>query len=154
MNYNQIGQYVLVDSNENKYPLAFGTNIVSNANGQLLIGEIIEYAPSFLINIKEKEIKVQVINGRIEINGYHIVDSSQIEDKSTITIDEKVYSFLFDYNESMIETIIDIFMDGNLDYPINMERLFLDYAKKLKISDRNAISNMMAIIDIPEIDKL
>ena len=62
--------------------------------------------------------------------------------------------FYFKYEAEKLDSIIDAFMDGVLTFPLNMENIFYDYARQLKITDKKAISNVMAVIDIPEIDNI
>ena len=61
---------------------------------------------------------------------------------------------IYRYEVEKLDSIIDAFMDGVLTFPLNMENIFYDYAQQLKITDKKAISNVMAAIDIPEIDKI
>ena len=62
--------------------------------------------------------------------------------------------FYFKYTQEKPEELVDCFMDGNLTFPLDMNTMFYQYAKQLKITERKAISNVMAVIDIPEIDDL
>lgn len=60
--------------------------------------------------------------------------------------------FYFRHRQEKLEELVNCFVDGNLLFPLDMNIVFFQYAKQLKITDRKAISNVMAAIDIPEID--
>lgn len=159
MKINDIGKFVLVFDDSKQYNLEYGTNLICVKGKQLFIGSkalihrcdadvifMICFTEESIVLIKSKG-KVYVENCEVDVNGCELADNNII---STENVDMQ---FKFVCYESTLENLLDIFMDGNLYYAIDMDYFFYEYAKKLKITDKKAISNVMATIDIPEIDE-
>lgn len=154
MDVEKIGKFILEDSSKNEYPLTYGTNLIYIIDGKVIVGgDIINADVSFIINFNNERIQIRKDKGVLMIKNQEI-DSESLYDNTKILAGDVLLEFKFIYFDSMLETIIDLYMDGNLELPLNMDRLFLEYAKELKITDETAISNVMAVIDIPEIDNI
>lgn len=160
MRINEMGKFVLIFENSKQYSLNYETNLVCVKGKQLFIGNeavIQRYDADviFMICFTEKSIVLIKAKGKVYVENCE-VDSNgcELADDNIISTDKAKMQFRFICNESTLEKLLDIYMDGNLYYTINMDYYFYQYAKKLKITDKKAISNVMATIDIPEIDKL
>lgn len=154
MDVEKIGKFILEDSSQNEYPLTYGTNLIYIIDGKVIVGgDIINADVSFIINFNNERIQIRKDKGVLMIKNQEI-DSESLYDNTKILAGDVLLEFKFIYFDSTLETIIDLYMDGNLELPLNMDRLFLEYAKELKITDETAISNVMAVIDIPEIDNI
>lgn len=154
MDVEKIGKFILEDSSKNEYPLTYGTNLIYIIDGKVIVGgDIINADVSFIINFNNERIQIRKDKGVLMIKNQEI-DSESLYDNTKILAGDVLLEFRFIYFDSTLETIIDLYMDGNLELPLNMDRLFLEYAKELKITDETAISNVMAVIDIPEIDNI
>ena len=157
---NEIGKFVLINDDSQLYTLQYGTNLIAIKGSNIFLGEdaIVHRHNAdviFTISFMEKSIVLMKSNGNIKVNICEVGGSGcELADNDTIVTEKNNIQFKFVCNDSDLENLIDIFMDGNLYYSINMEKFFYEYAKKLKITDKGAISNVMAAIDIPEIDKL
>lgn len=157
---NEIGKFVLINDSSQIYALQYGTNLIGIKGNKIFIGEeaIVHRNTAdaiFTISFTEKNIVLMKSNGKVKVNIYEVGDSGcELADNDIIITEKTNIQFKFICNDLDIENLIDVFMDGNLYYSINMDNIFYEYAKILKITDKEAISNVMAAIDIPEIDKL
>ena len=152
MKINDLGQIVLTTHNE-EYLLKPGANYVTVKNDVINIDKYVDKPDcSFLINIDEEHAHLIKINGEFHeiCNG----EALSLYDNSSFIVNSKQFKFIFKYQDEKLEDIIECFMDGNLSFLIDMESIFYKYAQRLKITDRKAISNVMAVIDIPEIDNI
>ena len=160
MKISEIGEFVLIDENSNQYKLNCGTNLIYLKDSHVFIGDNANtYRNSadtiFTITFTDTELFLMKSSGRIYVGGREVVDKSRDLAEGDIISTEKIrLNFKFVYEDKNLEKIIDFFMDGQLYHIINMDRIFYEYAKMLKITDKKAISNVMAAIDIPEIDKV
>ena len=153
MKIDDYGTFVL-NYDKTDYNLKTGANLICIQNNKLYIDKtIIGAACSFVINIEEDSaslIKLSDNIGNMDFQG----NVAPLKDSTNFTINNSPVKFYFKYEVDRLDSIIDDFMDGILTFPLNMEHIFYDYAQQLKITDKKAISNVMAAIDIPEIDNI
>lgn len=160
MRINELGKFVLIDDKSRQYELEEETNVICVEEGKIFIGNnTIAHLNTadviFTIYFTDEDIIFIKTKGRIYINDYEVITTScNLSDNVIISTHQNNMKFKFMCDDLALEKLIDMFMDGNLYYPLDMDYLFYEYAKKIKITDIKAISNVMASIDIPEIDEL
>lgn len=160
MKINEMGKFVLIDDTSRQYVLEEETNVICIEKGKIFIGNnAITHLNTadviFTIYFTNEDIILIKTKGKIYINDCEVMSTScNLSDNVIISTPQNNMQFKFICNDLALEKLIDMFMDGNLYYPLNMDYLFYEYAKKIKITDIKAISNVMASIDIPEIDEL
>lgn len=160
MKISDMGKFVLVDENEYQHALFEGTNLICIKDNEIYTGnKVINHLYNadtiFIIVFVEESIILIKSKGKIYVNDKEVEhDGCELADGVKIKTNSKNIEFKFICDNDALEKIIDIFMDGNLNYSLDMDVLFLEYAKKIGITDKKAILNIMAAIDIPEIDKL
>lgn len=155
MKIEDFGCFGLVDKSNKRYDLKFGANLVAAKNDVIVIDQVLSEADCmFVINVTDKINHIIRIFGNILVDGREITSNILIEDGITFFAGKIELNFMFSCKSSAIEKLIDSFMEGNLDIKLNMENIFYEYAKLLAITDRKAISNIMAAIDIPEVDRI
>ena len=160
MKINEMGKFVLIDDNSGQYELDEETNVICVEEGKIFIGNnTITHLNTadviFTIYFTDENIIFIKTKGSIYINDYEVITTScNLSDNVIISTPRNNMQFKFMCDDLALEKLIDMFMDGNLYYPLDMDYLFYEYAKKIKITDIKAISNVMASIDIPEIDEL
>lgn len=151
MNITNYGCFVL-ESEQNEYKLKTGPNLVCVHNNY--IDDCDECADCILlINIGEDCATLFRIYGVISVLSETMV-STKIFDNLYFHAGNAKLHFIFRHSSDKLEELVDCFMDGNLTFTLDMNTIFYQYAKQLKITDKKAISNVMAVIDIPEIDSL
>lgn len=155
MKISSIGKYKLIASNGATYDLNDGTNLVYVKNNCVSVGKALDNASaSFVVNFISDKIMLIKISGQILVDSRRVIKEIELNDTTSIIIADTELTLKFFPKESSIEILVDAFIDGNLELPIDIDNLFYEYASKLRITDKKAISNVMAAIDIPEIDKL
>ena len=160
MQISDLGEYILIDDGRKEYKLKFGLNLVCMKKKEIFITDEIltihnTSDASVLISITDSKITLLMISGEVYVNDRKIVDKTHdLIDNDFIGMENSLVQLKFIYNNSMLEKIIDIYMDGNLYHTLNMDDIFYKYAQKIGVSDKEAINNVMAAIDIPEIDRL
>lgn len=153
MRINTYGTFVL-NYNKRIYNLKFGANLICVQNNKLYIDKtIIGSDCSFVINIEDESASLIKLDDNITDLDFQ-GNIARLKDNVCFSINNSPIVFYFKYEVEKLDSIIDAFMDGVLTFPLNMENIFYDYAQQLKITDKKAISNVMAAIDIPEIDKI
>lgn len=160
MKINEIGKFILIDKHSNEYDLKETTNLICIKGNEIFIGtkaiDMYYCADAiFTINFTNENVVLIKSSGKIYVNCNEIESTGyNLNDNVTISTEKTSITFKFICDKANLEKLIDMFMDGNLDYTLDMDYFFYEYAKKMKITDTKAISNVMASIDIPEIDKL
>lgn len=153
MRINTYGTFVL-NYNKRIYNLKFGANLICVQNNKLYIDKtIIGSDCSFVINIEDESASLIKLSDNITDLDFQ-GNIAQLKDNVCFSLNNSPIMFYFKYEAEKLDSIIDAFMDGVLTFPLNMENIFYDYARQLKITDKKAISNVMAVIDIPEIDNI
>lgn len=153
MGIEKYGKCILVALGQ-EHKLKIGANLIAIKNGSLFLDRIVENPEClFVINIDSESAYFMSILGNVngDVSSGHTI---KLIDDMSFDIDNYICVFKYVYDEEKVEEIIDDYMNGVLSFPINMEQVFYDYAKKIKITDKKAISNVMASIDIPEIDEI
>ena len=157
---SELGRFVVIDDSSQQYPLKDGVNLICIKGIDIFIGnEVVVHRCDmdalFIISLTENSIVLFKSYGEIYVNQNEIEDSGyELSDSDIIKTINKNIKFKFICDDLNLEKLIDVFMDGNLYFSLDMDCIFYEYAKKLKITDKKAISNVMATIDIPEIDRL
>lgn len=157
---SELGRFVLIDDSSRQYPIKDGENLICIKGTDIFIGnEVVVHRCDmdalFIISLTENSIVLFKSYGEIYVNQNEIEDSGyELSDSDIIKTINKNIKFKFICDDLNLEKLIDVFMDGNLYFSLDMDCIFYEYAKKLKITDKKAISNVMATIDIPEIDRL
>lgn len=153
MKSEEMGKFYLIDENGSRYPLIYGANIVNIVNKEIILGEVLENTnSSFIINLSKDKMHILKMHGDIRINDTEINRTCTICDNTSIYVEGIRLHFIFIYEPNKLESLIELFLDGNLDMNLDMNRLFYDYAIKLNVTDKAAIANVMTTIDIPEIE--
>lgn len=157
---SEIGKLVLIDDSSQQYLIKDGMNLICIKGTDIFIGnEAIAHRCDmdtlFIISLTERDIILFKSYGEVVVNQCKVEDSGyELSDNDIIKTVNRNIKFKFICDDLNLEKLIDIFMDGNLYFSLDMDCIFYEYAKKLKITDKKAISNVMATIDIPEIDRL
>ena len=157
---SELGRFVLIDDSSQQYPIKDGVNLICIKGTDIFIGnEVVVHCCDmdalFIISLTENSIVLFKSYGEIYANQNEIEDSGyELSDNDIIKTINKNIKFKFICDDLNLEKLIDVFMDGNLYFSLDMDCIFYEYAKKLKITDKKAISSVMATIDIPEIDRL
>ncbi len=157
---SELGRFVLIDDSSQQYPIKDGVNLICIKGTDIFIGnEVVVHRCDmdalFIISLTENSIVLFKSYGEIYANQNEIEDSGyELSDNDIIKTINKNIKFKFICDDLNLEKLIDVFMDGNLYFSLDMDCIFYEYAKKLKITDKKAISSVMATIDIPEIDRL
>lgn len=160
MKINEIGKFVLIDENSHQYDLKDITNLICIRGSEIFTGtnavDICNRADTiFTINFSSENITLIKSVGKVYVNNKEVMCVLyKLSDNIIISTEKAKIKFRFLCEKSNIQKLIDLFMDGNLDYPLDMDYYFYEYAKQLRITDSKAISHIMASIDIPEIDNL
>ncbi len=153
MSLEEYGKFVL-ETDSNAYELKIGANLIAIKNDSLFHDKNIENPEcEFVINIDRESAYVMSIKGPINSNNK---SSSilQLNDGKSFSVNNRIFVFKYVYEIDKAEDIINDFMNGVLSFPVDMEKVFFDYAKRIKITEHKAISSVMASIDIPEIDEI
>ena len=157
---SELGRFVLIDDSSQQYPIKDGVNLICIKGTDIFIGnEVVVHRCDMdallIISLTENSIVLFKSYGEIYANQNEIEDSGyELSDNDIIKTINKNIKFKFICDDLNLEKLIDVFMDGNLYFSLDMDCIFYEYAKKLKITDKKAISSVMATIDIPEIDRL
>ena len=157
---SELGRFVLIDDSSQQYPIKDGVNLICIKGTDIFIGnEVVVHRCDmdalFIISLTENSIVLFKSYGEIYANQNEIEDSGyELSDNDIIKTINKNIKFKFICDDLNLEKLIDVFMDGNLYFSLDMDCIFYEYAKKLKITYKKAISSVMATIDIPEIDRL
>lgn len=160
MKISELGRFVLISENLKQYTLEYGTNLICIKENKIFTGgdAIIHRNNAdtiFIISFTEELIVLIKSSGKLSVNNCEVeVKGSNLADNDIIGTEKTNIQFKFLYDDLALEKIIDLFMEGNLYYSLDMNHIFYEYAKKINITDKKAISNVMAAIDIPEIDEL
>ncbi len=160
MKISEMGKFVLVNDISQNYPLMDEINLICTKGADIFIGdEAIAHRcdmdAMFIISFKENSILLFKSYGKVDVNQREVEDFGYtLSDNDIIKTANTDIKFKFICDDLNLERLIDMFMDGNLYFSLDMDYIFYEYAKKLKITDKKAISNVMATIDIPEIDML
>lgn len=151
MKIEDFGSFQL-KSNSNEYELKIGANLIC-IHRNYIDNCVINADCIFVINIEEDDATLLKVYGDISVLGKDEV-TMKVHDNMSFKAANISLHFYFRHTQDKLEELVDCFMDGNLTFPLDMNAMFYQYAKQLKITDRKAISNVMAVIDIPEIDNL
>lgn len=157
---SELGKFVLIDDSSQQYLINDGMNLICIKGTDIFMGnEAIVHRCDmdtlFIISLTERGIILFKSYGEVNVNQCKVEDSGcELSDNDIIKTENKNIKLKFICDDLNLEKLIDIFMDGNLYFSLDMDCIFYEYAKKLKITDKKAISNVMATIDIPEIDRL
>lgn len=160
MKISEMGEFVLINDSAQNYPLRDEINLICTKGTDVFIGdEAIAHRCNmdamFIISFKENSILLFKSYGKVDVNQREVESfGCMLSDNDIIKTLNTNIKFKFICDDLNLEKLIDMFMDGNLYFSLDMDYIFYEYAKKLKITDKKAISNVMATIDIPEIDML
>lgn len=160
MKISEMGKFVLINDNSQHYPLRDGMNLICTKGTDIFIGDeaIVHRCDMdalFIISFTENSILLFKSYGEVDVNQREVENfGCVLSDNDIIKTVNANIKFKFICDDVNLEKLIDMFMDGNLYFSLDMDHIFYEYAKKLKITDKKAISNVMATIDIPEIDML
>ena len=150
--------FIISDNDSVSITLNNPSNTLLLTGGTLLKDHILRdnevASVRFVILIEGAKIQLQCHIGSITVDGVLVQapDMVSVNDGSVIIIGNKEYRLVSLYDSRDVESLVVQYMNDKLNLPINLDKLFLEYAKKLRITDQTAISTVMATIDIPEID--
>lgn len=111
-----------------------GSNSISQFD-EVLIFRLLDYSVEFA-----------------SFNSGTIFDS--VVDGKTINILNTDWEFLFYCEDENIEDIIQAFKQNELIGELNIQNIFIRYAKMKNITEKQAVCYLITNIDVPEIDKV
>ena len=151
-----LGKYILesADASNDYLELAEHKNIIARQGSDFF--EIKDnlsvtfYDAVYYIHILEEYI--EVVN--IYKKGGVVQDIQIVHANDLINLNNMLFSVNFKCDEINLEKALSAFKNNNLVGPFSINKLLLNYAEKLKISDKQAVSMIITSIDIPEIDSI
>lgn len=154
---NQYGHFELVDIKNNmKIKLSNDVNFIVMKNNkiQIINPSISEYENSFIVRIADEYFEIiKVADYEINVNGQSINRNKYISEHDTIEIRNQILNISFSVkkNKESVEAILDMYLNQKPISGIDIEKVFLEYAKQKKITHKQA-SFIVASIDIPIMD--
>ena len=104
-----------------------------------------------IINVTDKNIEILPYS-QVKVNGEIIHSNFLIKENDVIQVGLVKFKLLFKpYNFEKLDSLIDLYLDGQLPHFLSATNLFVQYADYLNITDKQA-AFILASIDIPELE--
>lgn len=155
MKTNDIGKYILVSLSKDQELILRDNNTIIAFQGDEFFERkdylsISLYNAVYLISILEESI--EIVNIFKQDKNYERIKVCQPKDE--IILNGKPFIIKYECNENHLEELLYAFKNSSIIGPVDLNSILLEYAEKIKISDKLAVNIIITSIDIPEIDQI
>lgn len=147
--------FLCLCSEKEELLLDYGMNMIAchNENAIKIKPEQGMGSVACIINITSDNIEIMPMpTMSLTLNGDNLSVSTPLKENDVIQIGLVAYKVLFKaFGFEQLDVLIEQYLDGQLPSYLSIANLFLEYAKYINITDKQA-AFILASIDIPELE--